>query len=151
MLRLRYVDILVEMLELGQDLLSEIRQQLIYYRASVYKYEMAEQIEGKVDQLQLLAALLGDDAVREVLIDYEVLRVEGAMNCIPGECSFSKRVTLLIGGLDHAFGRVQSRLASSHSAPEQEQEIADTVRKHRQKLLSLCREGSRQWAFFTSL
>lgn len=151
MSRLRHVDIFVEMLELGHDMLTEIRQQLIYYRASVYKHETAAQIGDKIEQLKLLAELLADDAVKEALIDYEALKAEGAMSSIPGECTFSKRLTLLLGGLDHAFRGLQNRLVSTITAPEQELELAETVRKHRNQLLALCRHGSRQWAFFTAL
>jgi hypothetical protein len=150
MSRLRHVDIFIEMLELGHDIMNEIRQQLIYYRASVYKDEMARQIAAKVEQLQLLGELLGDEPTKEALTDYEALRAEGAMNCIPGECSFSKRVTLLLGGLDHAFKGLQGRLTTV-AAPEQEKEFANVVRQHRNQLLALCRHGSRQWAFFTAL
>jgi hypothetical protein len=151
MSRLRHVDIFIEMLELGHDIMNEIRQQLIYYRASVYKDETARQIAAKIDQLQLLGELLNDEPTKEALTDYEALRAEGAMNCVPGECSFSKRVTLLLGGLDHAFkGLLQGRL-SADAAPEQESEFADVVRQHRNKLLAACRHGSRQWAFFTAL
>lgn len=149
MSRLRHVDIFVEMLDLGQDLLTEIRQQLTYYRASVYKDETAKQINEKVTELTLLADLLGDEGMREALTDYEALLSE-TINSVPGDCLFSKRVTLLLGTLDQAFRNIQSRLTNP-SNPQQDQELTESVRKHRHKLLALCRHGSRQWAFFTSL
>lgn len=146
---LRHIDISIEMLELGQELLTEIRQQLVYYRASVYKDETALQINAKVAEIALLADLLGDDSMREALTDYEALRQE-LTPPVPGECHFSKRVSLLLGTLDQAIRAMQGRL-STPSNPEQDQQLADSVRKHRHKLLALCRHGSRQWAFFTSL
>ena len=51
MSRLRHLDILVELIELCHERMSEVRQQLIYYRASVYKQETSTQIAGKVEQL----------------------------------------------------------------------------------------------------
>ena len=133
---LRHVDISIEMLELGQELLAEIRQQLVYYRASVYNDETANQINAKVAEITLLADLLGDESMREALTDYEVLRQE-VTTPIPGECHFSKRVSLLLGTLDQAIRATQGRLQPPPN-PEQDQQLADSVRKHRHKLLDNC-------------
>lgn len=152
MSRLRHVDILVEMRELCHDLMTEIRQQLAYYRASVYKDEAAGVINKKVDQLKLVASLFGDELLLEPVRDYEAMAKAGAMNYVPGECSLSKRVGSLLSGLESQLSRINQELSSRGTALQlNDKDFARALQKHRQQLLALCRYGSRQWAFFQAL
>jgi hypothetical protein len=151
MSRLRHTDILVELIDLCQERTIEVRQLLAYYRASVYKGEMAGQINDKIDQLRLLSGLFGDLLLQETFKDYEELAKEGAVPTVPGECSFSRRVAMLSSSLDGHFERLGRQLANRSLLPAAEAELADTVRKHRTQLMAICRHGSRQWTFFQSL
>lgn len=150
MSRLRHMDIIVELVELCQDIMNDIRQQLSYYRASVYKDETAEGIQKKVEQLRLVTDLIGDDMVQEPMKDYDAMADQGGIQTPPGECSFSARVTCLLQSLDSHLGEVRSRI-TNQGLQTVGQELTRTVQKHRNQLLSLCRYGSRQWAFFQSL
>ena len=150
MTRFRHTDILVELIELCQERMLEIRQQLTYYRASVYKAETANLINGKVEQMRLIGDLFGDLLLQETFDDYESMAKAGAMSVVPGECSFSKRVTLLLGALDGHMTRLSSQI-QTRALTTNEADFAETVRKHRNQLLALCRHGSRQWTFFESL
>jgi hypothetical protein len=151
MSRFRHTDILVELIDLCQERTIEVRQLLAYYRASVYKGEMAVQINDKIEQLRLLAGLFGDVLLCESFKDYEEMAKDGAVPTVPGECSFSRRVAMLSGALDGHLDRLGRQLASRSLLPTSEAELADSVRKHRTALLALCRHGSRPWTFFQSL
>lgn len=151
MSRLRHLDIFVELIELCHERMNEVRQQLVYYRASVYKTETSSQIHGKIEQLRLVAALFNDLLVHEAFHDYETMAVAGVMNLAPGECSFSTRVTCLLASLDQYMIRLGHEVLSRTVEPETEAALAAAVREKRNVLLALCRHGSRQWTFFQSL
>ena len=151
MSRLRLADILCELVELGQERVQEVRQQLVYYRASVYKQETANLIDGRIDSLRLLSDLTSDDTLAESFRDYDAMRAEGAMAAAPGECSFSKRVTVLLAEVGDRLLEMHAECTTRSATPEGEATFADNVRKYRHQLLALCRHGSRHWTFFQSL
>lgn len=155
MSRFRPSDILLELIDLSGERMDELRQQLVYYRASVYKDETSSQIHEKIEQLRLICGFLGDDTIQESFKDYEVMATLGVMNYVPGECSFSRRVTTLLANLGDALMKLGKKVASRDVAPTNEvtvtDDLAKAVREHRNALLALCRHGSRQWTFFQSL
>jgi hypothetical protein len=148
MSRLRHTDILVEMKDLALDMLTDIRQQLSYYRVSVYKDETSSKIEKKIEQLRLVAKLFGNEDIMEPLHDYDAMADAGVLNYVPGECSFSQRVSCLLTNLTKQLDIINPR-SSVVNLPTRD--IARSVQKHRRQLLALCRHGSRQWSFFQSL
>lgn len=155
MSRFRPSDILLELIDLSGERMDELRQQLVYYRASVYKDETSSQINEKIDQLRLICGFLADDTIQESFKDYEAMAKGGPMHYVPGECSFSRRVTTLLANLGDALMKLGRQVASRDVAPTNESaeadDLAKSVREHRNALLALCRHGSRQWAFFQSL
>ncbi len=142
-------DIMMELIELSQDLKSEILQQLNYYRASVYKSETSVIIEGMIEQLKLLGDLIGDDELQDAFLDYEAMRRNGPMLVAPGECLLSLRTMALLKATDLIFQQLITRQAATASPDTLE--LSRNIQKHRGQLLSLCRQGSRQWAFFNRL
>lgn len=152
MSRFRQADILVELLELSRDRIDGVRQQLTYYRASVYKDETGQHINAKIEELRLIGGLLGDLLTAEAFRDFDVMSKAGVMNYIPGECSLSKRVGNLLTALDQHLDRLQRLCVTRQGgAVGNEQEFAAAIRRHRNELLALCPHGSRQWTFFQSL
>lgn len=151
MSRLRQQDIVVELIELCVDIMDELRQQLVYFRASVYKDETANVIRRKVEQLRLLATIVGDDGMKEALRDHDAMAVAGAMQVAPGECTFSTRITRLLQSLSQQCESMRSQLSQRDNRALGATELARTVQHHRRELLAICRHGSRQWAFFQSV
>lgn len=151
MSRLRHLDIFVELIELCHERMNEVRQQLVYYRASVYKHETSGQIHAKIEHMRLIAGFFGDLMVQESFHDYETMSGPGVMTLPPGECSFSTRVTALLASLEHHLIRLGHDALARNIEPETEAALQDAIRAHRTELLALCRHGSRQWAFFQSL
>lgn len=142
-------DILMELIELCRDLKSEILQQLNYYRASVYKNETAELIEAKIEQLRLVASLIGDDELLDAFQDYQVMKKSGSQLVAPGECLLSFRTMRLL----QAVETISAELSNHHPQASREDmaKFSQEIRQARPQLLSLCRQGSRQWAFFNRL
>lgn len=147
MARLRHVEICVELSDLCHDVMNEIRQQLAYYRASVYKDETAGVIRDKVEQLRLIAGLMADQLVLEPLHDYDAMAQAGVMNYVPGECSFSRRVTGLLASLDEQLSATIRRAANKGPGDD----ITKSIHRHKRELLKACRHGSRHWSFFQSI
>ncbi len=142
-------DIMMELIELSRDMKTEIMQQLNYYRASVYKNETAAIVERKIEQLQLIADLIGDDELLDAFRDYEATKRGGLMMAAPGECLLSLRVMNLMTATDRIFAGLINRHPASN--PQDTLQFSRNIQKHRRQLLSLCRQGSRQWSFFSTL
>ena len=136
-------DIAFELLELCETLLVNIEQQLLYYRASVYKDETAHSVEIEISKLQSVLAMFNSEALLEPLADYRALQSHN-LKLSPGECSFSRKIGILLTAT-----REQLRLYRHTSQPEVD--FNHQIQQNRQQLLSLCRQGSRQWSFFRSL
>jgi hypothetical protein len=142
-------DIVMELIELSRDLKAEIMQQLNYYRASVYKNETAAVVERKIEQLRLVADLIGDDELQDAFRDYEAMKKGGLEMATPGECLLSLRTMNLMTATDRIFADLSNRHPAN--IPQDTQQFSRNIQKHRRQLLSLCRQGSRQWAFFSTL
>ncbi len=136
-------DIAFELLELCEALLVNIEQQLLYYRASVYKEETARNVEAGVVRLQNILEMFNDNTLLEPLADYRALQLHD-LKLTPGECSFSRKVSLLV-----VAARGQLRLYRRAMPPDVD--LRSQIQHKRQQVLSLCRQGSRQWSFFRSL
>jgi hypothetical protein len=142
---MRHQDILLELVELCQETIAEVRQQLVYYRASVYKQETSVNLNTKIDHLRLLASFFADDQIDEVLRDYEAMAANPIAYYVPGECSLAQRVTSLLQGLER-------QLAGAAMKQQQiTQDLSQTLKRHRSQLLALCKHGSRQYNLFQNL
>ena len=151
MSRVRQTDILIELLELGHERIIDLRQLLLYYRASVYKGETAQHISGTLDHLRLLSTLIGDELLLDSWRDDDaVVAAAKGSEPIPGECSLSRRLAGLTAALEAHFDRI-GRLLASRSLDVESLPLADTVRLYRNQLLAICRAGSRPWRFFEAL
>lgn len=151
--RIDYKDIINELMELCRELCSDIKLQLNYYRASVYKHEMANTIDLKIEKLELIVKLMGNEMLLEPFKDYEATIRNGNIIPIPGECSLSSRVTRLISNLENHMQTLESSLVDSKPTHTYQsyQGLTVNIQKHKQKILSLCKQGSRQWDFFHTL
>lgn len=144
------LDIMMELLELGRDVIDEIKHQLVYYRASVYKHETAKQISDRIIQLHTVAEIISDEMILDLFRDFEATAGNGNMKSIPGECAFSSRITTLTQGLIEQFTQFESNMRSTQN-DSQDRELSRVLEKNKHKLIGMCRQGTRQWAFFRSL
>ncbi len=155
MSRFRHTDILVELIELSHERMNEIRTQLSYYRASVYKGETAAQIEERIEDLRFIGSLFGDDNLSDVFKDFDAVKLASigasGMDYVPGDCSFSRRVTMLLATLDRDLTRLHRATFVKDGEKELAQAFTEGVKKARRQILAICRAGSRQWSFFSAL
>jgi hypothetical protein len=145
------IDIMSELVELFKDITKDIHLQLDYYRASVYKQETADTIKNKIDQLKLLAQILGNEGLQEAFLDFEATVINGNQKLIPGECFFSARVKNLLGDLSMIVAEVEKSTLKTTSCGAGKKEFSKSVQRHRRQLLSMCRQGSDHWSFFQYL
>lgn len=148
MSRYEHHDIMMELIELCREQKSDILQQLNYYRASVYKSETAAIIERKIGEMQLCASLIGDELLCDAFRDYDATRKNSHLLVAPGECLLSTRVLNLFKACDKILGAQSGQL--QQRSPIERQQLSRKVEKHRGQLLSMCRQGSRPWAFFST-
>lgn len=150
MSRFSHTDIVIELSELCKDLVGEIRQQLNYYRASVYKDETSRHITYRVEKLRMITNLMRAEPLLEAFRDHDAEKASGHYAYVPGECSFSARTTRLLSTIEEACSDLiyQASCRNVHGVPKS---LTRNVQKHRQELLKICRQGTRQWAFFQSL
>src|SRR5690606_31519382 len=129
---------------------GEIRQQLNYYRASVYKDETSRHISYRVEKLRMITNVMRAEPLLEAFRDHDAEKASGQLAYIPGECSFSSRTTRLLSAVEEASEDLiyQANCRNVQSVPKS---LARNVQKHRLELLKICRQGTRQWAFFQSL
>lgn len=151
MSRFRHTDVIVELIELCHDRMDEIRQQMSYYRASVYKDEAAGAVDGIIVQVRLIAGILNDELLKESFKDFDAVAKRGIQNYIPGECSFSQRVSMLLASMDDHLRRIHFANFSTHGDKVFALEFAKNLRKHRSELLRICRQGTRHWTFFQAI
>ncbi len=123
-----------EFLEVITDFVADLKQQLSYYRASVYKAEAVHLIEGRINDIYPIMQLVNVEEFLDTLADYQALK-DAAMRgdfsgmvLSPGDCSVSFRVSKLISQLDLLIKQTQqdfstqlmSRLEKSLSHNKQE-------------------------------
>lgn len=135
-------DIVFELLELCEHLLTSIGQQLLYYRASVYKDETAVAVGKEINRLRHVLELFDDDSLLEPLADHQAMNQHN-LKLAPGECSFSRKTAILIANTRKQLQRY------THS--KQAHTLTSRIHKQSDSLLSLYPQGSRQWNFFRSL
>ena len=142
-------DILFELIELLMELIQDVQQELVYYRASVYKSESAKTINKKISQLKLVGKLTGIDAIYDSFCDFEATEINGNQVTIPGECSFSTRVVRLLADLTVHYQETVNQIQETRSLTNPD--MTRQVKRHRKQLLSICRQGSRHWSFFQTI
>lgn len=151
MSKFQRLDIILEISELGQDLLQEIKQQLIYYKASVYKNETAELISQKITALHTLLILIPMPALHEPFEDFQAEQCNG-LSLVPGECLFSARVGRLLTQLEKNLQMLQEKgMDRDVALANQRQSLEQKVYENRRKILDICQPGTRSWDFFHSL
>jgi hypothetical protein len=149
--RFSHFDVIVELVDLGVELVSDVRQQLAYYRASVYKDETAIQLRERVEHLRCLAALMNEEMFMEPFRDHDAMAARGALEYIPGECTLSTRTSRLLGAMEDQFQNLAARVKDERLPEQYGKSFTMNLKKHRHEIMAMCKYGSRHWSFFQSL
>lgn len=169
MSRLRYGDVIVELSDLASDILDDIRQQVAYYRASVYKSEALTIIHRRVDHLAFISRILKDDNLAECVSDYRaagqhsrgLVAKNTAINQDDEDdvqadeaqftqCSVTVRVMRLLVDATAVIESMRESARDGSASPHSRQ-IVSSITRHRRDLLAMSRHGSRAWTFLQSL
>ncbi len=152
MSRNRNFDIAVEMFELIDELCKELRQDLVYFRASVYKTEAAGAMGNKIEKLRFLADIFPDPALLDAFDDFDAEARDALAYYVPGECSYTARTTRLLSGLEAQMNELRATAARSRFDHMQGADnLTSRVRRCRSELLEICRHGSAHWNFFQGI
>ena len=143
MASVRYSDLVLEMADLCREIKDDLTQRLRYYRASVYKHEAVRQINERVDQLRAIFQILADEDLSDAMADHDAVFDSGPQMLAAGECTVTARVNILIAGMDPALNALTRRFSKSQSVVRDE--TMKALHRHRNTLMSVCREGSRSW------
>ena len=148
---LRQLDILVEILELCQHLIAELRHQLLYFKASVYKNEAQALLDEKLGVLGILIEILGDENSSDLWTAFSSKEPLFSAHTPPGECSFSIKLALLLGGLDEALQKFYSQINLKAEALASPEKITESLRLNKRKILTLCSEQDRKYAIIEGI
>ena len=144
-------DILLELTDLMGELLCDIKQEVTYLKASVYKDESAGKIRTKISQLEKIISLIGEESLSEPLLDFAAEAEKGGQAYSQGECPFTKRTLRLIQALELAIRPLKRRYMTTQFFPENERQLISTLQKRRRDILAACKQGSNHWKFFATL
>lgn len=146
MSRISHADILVELVDFCQEVCSNIKQQLNYYNASVYKHETANNIKKKIDHLQRIMTQMNDDLLMEPFKDYEATILNGNVATVPGECLFSTRVYTLVNNIEKIMDEL-SQTINNQGQLAHKTNISNNIQKNKRHIQALCRRQTLPWGF----
>jgi hypothetical protein len=151
----RQLDILVELIDLCQDIIADLRQKLSFYRASVYKIENHNQIRASVEDLAVVLKILGDKDLSQFWSSFhshfKETPPEGEQRLPPGESHFSFQLGIFLCGIDQALSDYYHQITTKTDHGTEWLEMLDMIRFNRQTLLALCKNNSKQYHFLQSL
>ena len=150
MARFSYSDILAELAEASLEHINEVRQQLNYYNASVYKNEIVQILNQKIENLRTVAILIDDETLLEPLRDYDAISCVSGNTLAREDVSIPARYSRLINSLEKNLRLFIENIDGVH-IPFSETNFRKNIRKYRRRLLAICRRGSRPWAILQSL
>ena len=149
MARVRYSDLVLELVELSRELKADLVQRLRYYRASAYKQDTVKSINERVVQLRDIFQVLADEDLNEAMADHDAILEQGPQMLVTGDCTVTARINILMTEMEPALLALVRRYGQSQSVVREE--TVKTLQRHRQILLAVCREGSRSWELIRGL
>ena len=148
MTRNNHFDIALELCELSEEIVSQVRAQLAYYRISAYKFESKANVDSKIKDLKLISKLLCSANLKDVFEDYAAEASFENHNSIDAGCPLTMRVSRLLQNIENELTLIKK---NSFQKTAQRYDLRQSVRKFRGELLAICPNGSRVWDFFQSI
>ena len=110
MKRVCAAEIAEEIVDLCNDLCREINQEASYYQASVYKNELRNNIDRKIENLRDLAEGFSTPDLLEPFLDFEAMASASGNTNFPGECSYSYRIRFLVDAFSSELNKLKPKL-----------------------------------------
>ncbi len=149
-MRFSYRDLQVELIDSSFDYIREIRSQLNFYKASVYKDEISRNIKRKTGNLRVLCGEFNCETLNEFFDEFDslALLVGNAKSHV--SASLPERTTRLLSQLEPRLKEIKHGLAVATSRKDSSNMVRNLRRKKR-ILMSACRRGSRPWSLLNLL
>ena len=91
----RSIETVYELIDLASEIILNTKQQLAYYKVSVYKNEEASKINDTVEDLRQIVEAIQDDRMQEAFRDYDAMREHYEMNQSGDSCFYIRTLKLI--------------------------------------------------------
>lgn len=146
-MRRNYSDITIELLDLSNEIITELTAQLNYYQVSIYKEESLKAIELKIRSLKFISKVLASQDLLDIFEDYHAEKMYSKSLANNAICPFFMRVNRLIQQFKKEITKIQSNSCLIDST---KYDLKKSVIKFKNELVAICPNGSRSRHFFKS-
>jgi len=149
-MRFSYRDLLIELIDSCFGYIREIRSQLNFYQASVYKEEISRNIKKKTGNLRVLCCEFNSQQLEDFFDEFDVLASLGGNAKTHVSASLPERTVRLLQQIEPELKEIKHSLSAARSRRDSPNTVRNLKRKKR-ILMSACRRGSRPWSLLNLL
>lgn len=139
-------ELIYEILELAAEQLDELRKEISFYKASIYKAEIAESIETRTSGLNMIFGFFDADRAQDIFEtfsdDLEYSNPNSNEDSSVG--AWLRLASVCQRELEVVKNKLQTRRFAS-------QDFTKRVRSARKSIVNLCKEHSSSKTFFSNL
>jgi hypothetical protein len=149
-MRFSYRDLLIELIDSCFDYVREVRSQLNFYKASVYKEEIARNIKKKTGSLRVLCCEFNSSDLEDFFDEFDSLAKLGGNAKSVVSSSLPERTVRLLQQVEPQLKEIKHGLTTARTNKDAPHVVRNLRRKKR-ILMSACRRGSRPWSLLNLL
>lgn len=140
------IEFVHELIDLAAEQLDQLRKEIHFYRASIYKNEMSQKINERVAGLNLIFSLLSEEKSKEHFENYQDEIQFGRQS--PSEDYFSSATLRLASCCQNDLELIKNKTLRKDF---ESQDFTRKVRSARKSLARLCSDDSSSKSFFSNL
>ncbi len=91
----RSIETVYELIDLASEIILNVKQQLAYYKVSVYKNEEVSKINDNVEELRQIVDVIQDDRMQEAFRDYQATAEHYEINPSGESCFYVRTLKLV--------------------------------------------------------
>ena len=91
----RSIETVYELIDLASEIILNTKQQLAYYKVSVYKNEEASKINDNIEDLKQIVDVIQDDRMQEAFLDYQAMGQHYEINPTGESCFYVRTLKLV--------------------------------------------------------
>ena len=143
----RSMEMVYELIDLASDIVLNTKQQLAYYKVSVYKNEEAEKIKESITDLQGIIDVIQNEDMKEAFLDYEAT-AQSHLISPSGESCFYVRTLKLINTISDILNSYSLKLKGSS---DQDLNLSSALSFQQKKKSLLSRYRRRSGSFIQDI
>ena len=139
----RSIETVYELIDLASEIILNTKQQLAYYKVSVYKNEEASKINDNIEDLKQIVDVIQDDRMQEAFLDYQAMSEHYEINPTGESCFYVRTLKLV---------NTMSEILENYTIPylkedRQELNITNTLslKKTKSSLMARYKRGVRSF------